>query len=49
MRRQPEQWQAEASSGGAVIRSRVSPHRQPPAQGNFQSSMSLVPGNVAIA
>src|SRR3954447_20674315 len=36
---QPVQWQAEASSGGAVTAMRVLPQRQPPAQGSFQSCM----------
>eukprot|EP01137_Pigoraptor_chileana_P012286 Opistho-2@357 len=37
MRWQPVQWQAMASSGGAVIRRRTWPQRQPPVQGSCQS------------
>src|SRR3546814_11403583 len=42
MRWQPVQWQASASSGGALTRNRVWPQRQPPSQGSFQSVIALL-------
>jgi hypothetical protein len=42
IRWQPAQWQAEASSGGALTRSRVRPQRQPPSHGSFHSLILIL-------
>ena len=43
IRWQPVQWQAAASSGGALTRIRVWPQRHPPSQGSFQSLILMLP------